>query len=253
MTMAFVKYEGLGNDFVVVAAPPDALSPDDARRICDRHFGVGADGVLIVAPPTDGGVARMIVLNADGSRPEMCGNGLRCVAAFVGHGSPDAAFVVETDAGPKRCTVEGGLVEIEMGFARELGSVVVEIGGETLSLANISMGNPHAITFDPFPRFLELGLAVATHSVFPSGTNFEVSCQTGPREIDLVVWERGVGLTLACGTGACAVVASACAPFASARTRAESDAVTAVVSPTATTAARAMGASASRGSTRSIK
>ncbi len=218
MTLAFVKYEGLGNDFVVLSAAPDALGAEAARRLCDRHLGVGADGVLVVAPPTAGGDARMIVLNADGSRPEMCGNGLRCVAAFVAAERGARALVIETDAGPKRCVVGAdGAVEIEMGRAIAEGAVELEIAGERLTLARVSMGNPHAITFEPFPAFHALGLAVATHAAFPDGTNFEVARVVGPREIEVVVWERGVGPTLACGTGACAVAVEACrsgrAPF----------------------------------------
>lgn len=210
MTLCFAKYEGLGNDFVVVQAPADALAPADAKRICDRHFGVGADGVLIVAPPSGAGVARMIVLNADGSRPEMCGNGLRCVAAYLASTTPARSFVVETDAGPKRCDVSDGLVEIEMGRAESQGDVELELPRRRVRLSKVSMGNPHAITFEPFDTFHEDGLAIATHPHFPAGTNFEVARVTGPREIDVVVWERGVGPTLACGTGACAVAAEAC-------------------------------------------
>lgn len=217
MRLSFSKYEGLGNDFVVVSADADALGAADAQRLCDRHFGVGADGVLVVAPPRDGGLARMIVLNADGSRPEMCGNGLRCVAAYLGAARGLRELVVETDAGPKRCVLEGGDVEIDMGVGVAQGSVEIDVGGSRLALARVSMGNPHAITFDAFPRFLDDGLAVATHPAFPDGTNFEVVRVVGPRELDVVVWERGVGPTLACGTGACAVAVEACrsgrAPF----------------------------------------
>lgn len=218
MTLVFSKYEGLGNDFVVVALAADALDAAAAARICDRHLGVGADGVLIVAPPTDGGDARMIVLNADGSRPEMCGNGLRCVAAHVAAETGRRELLIETDAGPRRCVVDAdGDVEIGMGRAVAEGDVELDVAGARLSLARVSMGNPHAITFAPFPTFHADGLAIATHPAFPSGTNFEVARVTGPRELDVVVWERGVGPTLACGTGACAVAVEACrtgrAPF----------------------------------------
>ncbi len=217
MTLSFTKYEGLGNDFVIVTLAADALEPATAARICDRHLGVGADGVLVVAPPVDGGDARMVVLNADGSRPEMCGNGLRCVAAHVSAATGRRELVIETDAGKRRCVVDGDEVEIEMGRAVIEGPIELDVAGARLSLARVSMGNPHAITFEPFPTFATDGLAVATHPAFASGTNFEVARVTGPRELEVAVWERGVGPTLACGTGACAVAVEACrterAPF----------------------------------------
>lgn len=223
-TLRFSKYEGLGNDFVVIEGDEGAVSPADAARLCDRHFGVGGDGVLLVAPPVSpGAVARMIVLNADGSRPEMCGNGLRCVAAYLGasRGAASSSFVVDTDAGPRGCEVDAGTgtVTIDMGVAVSAGPIDVHLLGHTVRLARVSMGNPHAITFedlghDALARF---GPGLATHPAFPQGTNVELCRMRDDGGVDVLVWERGVGPTLACGTGACAVaafaVSSGLAPF----------------------------------------
>src|SRR6187399_1210093 len=124
--LAFTKYEGAGNDFLVVEAPSEAaVSPERAVALCDRHFGVGADGVLLVVPPGDGDArARMVVLNADGSRPEMCGNGLRCVALHLARldGASRTEFVVDTDAGPRPVRLErsaaGDDAEVTIGMGR---------------------------------------------------------------------------------------------------------------------------------------
>src|SRR5689334_15176212 len=126
----FVKYEGAGNDFLVVeAASERAVSPERAVTLCDRHYGVGADGVLLVVPPVNPAArARMVVLNADGSRPEMCGNGLRCVALHLARRDERdrVEYVVETDAGDRPTNVErrGGSAEITLGMGRgKLGGV----------------------------------------------------------------------------------------------------------------------------------
>jgi diaminopimelate epimerase len=155
----------------------------------------------------------MIVQNADGSRPEMCGNGLRCVAVHVVRQQGAASsIVIDTDAGPRGCEVSGDEVRIDMGVAREDGDIEIDVLGRTLTLARVDMGNPHAITFDDLGEsaFAELGPRVATHPAFPAGTNFEVARRRPDGSLDVVVWERGVGPTLACGTGACAVVVRAC-------------------------------------------
>lgn len=214
MSLAFDKYEGLGNDFVVVEADrEDAVSPELARAICDRRFGVGADGVLLVLPPsTAGAAARMRVLNADGSVPEMCGNGLRCAVLHVARARRKDEITFDTDAGPKTCRVEDasgeGVVTVDMGVVRFVEDVRLEIEGETWELSLADAGNPHAITTRETTRARidVVGPRIATHPRFAQGTNVEFSRFRG-REIDLVVWERGVGVTHACGTGACATVA----------------------------------------------
>jgi diaminopimelate epimerase len=211
--LRFAKYEGLGNDFLIVDAPNDALlSPAQATKLCDRHFGVGGDGVLLVTPPTSlGARATMVVLNADGSRPEMCGNGLRCVALHLAlqDRSPAGSFIVDTDAGPRLVAVERS-VSVGMGRGLPEGEIEHAFGSAKLSFSRVSMGNPHAVTFDAGldERALdELGPALSAR--FPAGSNIELVTTRDERTLDLLVWERGVGRTLACGTGACAVVVAA--------------------------------------------
>jgi diaminopimelate epimerase len=216
----FRKYEGLGNDFILFETDdPAALTPEEAARLCDRRFGVGADGVLLVLPPRPGaapaGSVRMRVLNADGSIPEMCGNGVRCVAVHVAtkRAAIEGVVHVETDAGDRACVVEaGGMVTVDMGVVRTLGERTVEVEGKPVVVALADAGNPHAVLFGAFARgdVEHLGPRLATHAAFARGTNVEFACVQGDG-IDLVVWERGVGITMACGTGACATVAVATA------------------------------------------
>ncbi len=216
MRLAFEKYEGLGNDFVIIDVRGSGarLGADEARRLCDRRRGVGGDGVLLVGEGlSQGSSASMIVYNADGSRPEMCGNGLRCVAHYLAGGSP-ASLVVDTDAGPRGCEVEGGEVRVEMGEARVgPAPIALEAAGSTVRLREVNVGNPHAVTFGPYDRalFERLGPALATHPHFPAGANVEFVREGAGGELEVLVWERGVGPTEACGTGACAVAAAACA------------------------------------------
>jgi diaminopimelate epimerase len=221
-SFAFQKYEGLGNDFIVVDTPdPGAVSPSGASRLCDRHFGVGGDGVLLVLPPkAPQADARMIVINSDGSVPEMCGNGVRCVALHVARarGLKSGIVRVETAAGLRACTVEAdaneATVAVDMGVVRIGEDLIVELDRERLTLVLADVGNPHAVTFGAFNRgdVERLGSRIAVHPAFPGGTNVEFAAipESGG-DIHLLVWERGVGLTLACGTGACATAAVACA------------------------------------------
>lgn len=214
MGLAFEKYEGLGNDFVLVEAEQeDAVSAELARALCDRRFGIGADGVLVVTPPHDAGAhARMRVVNADGSVPEMCGNGLRCAVLHLARarGLADVAF--ETDAGLKVCRVDDaggkGIVTVDMGVVRFVEDVRLEVDGETWELSLADAGNPHALTTRTVTRarIEAIGPKIATHPRFAAGTNVEFAAFRG-KDVDLVVWERGVGITHACGTGACATVA----------------------------------------------
>ncbi len=221
-SLRFEKYEGLGNDFIVVdAADEDALSPAAVSALCDRRFGIGADGVLLVLPARSPVCAgRMRVVNADGSVPEMCGNGLRCVALHLARRGGTAraselALRVETDAGERACRLEtrgdDTTVTVDMGAVRLLGDRPVVVDGRNIVAALADAGNPHAVLLGEFSRaeLEQLGPRIATHPEFPRGTNVEFA-RPGADGIDLVVWERGVGLTLACGTGACATVAVAC-------------------------------------------
>lgn len=219
-TLQFEKWEGLGNDFILVELADD-LQPFSSERtkiLCDRHRGIGADGILFIVRSAS--TYRMIVSNADGSRPEMCGNGLRCVAAYLASrmDAQNLELVVATDAGDKSCIIETVndhyAVTVDMGCARLGMPLDFNLDGSHHSFTTIDIGNPHAITFDT--RYTQtdvdhLGPRVAT--AVAGGTNVEF-CQllerSGRPAIDVVVWERGVGRTLACGTGACAVAAAAC-------------------------------------------
>ena len=218
--LSFRKYEGLGNDFLVVdAASEDALSPARVTALCDRRFGVGADGVLLVLPPRSAGsAATMRVVNADGSVPEMCGNGVRCVALHLARqrGLREGVLTIDTDAGPRECAVhddgDTGKVTVDMGVIRVLGERTVHVDGHPIALLLADAGNPHAILFGAFARsdVERMGPRLATHPAFARGSNIEFA-RVDAGGIDLVVWERGCGITLACGTGACATAAVACA------------------------------------------
>lgn len=215
MTLSFHKYEGLGNDFVIVESTGSLAL--DAPGICDRHFGVGADGVLLIVPGTSAGArARMVVLNADGSRPEMCGNGIRCVALHLAlqDDAQGISYVIDTDAGPLLCEVERdgntAQVRVGMGPARPEPDFRLEVDGRALTFARVSMGNPHAISFDePLDPAHADRVGPLVSAALPEGTNVELARQKGDESFDLVVWERGVGRTLACGTGACATAVAA--------------------------------------------
>ncbi len=215
----FDKVEGLGNDFVVVQAESEGgFDAGLVASVCDRRFGVGADGVLLVLPARDGGSARMKVLNADGSVPEMCGNGVRCVALVLAarEALTRGELVVETDSGPRVCAFERdgrtADVDVDMGVVRVTGERTLVVDGESLPFTLADAGNPHAIAYrdDPTRDLPRFGLPVATHASFARGTNVELVRWRGGA-LEVAVWERGVGPTLACGTGACAVAAVACA------------------------------------------
>jgi diaminopimelate epimerase len=207
--LRFVKYHGIGNDFVVVDGP--LMSAARAVRLCDRHRGLGADGVLTLLPPrTPGAVVTMHIYNADGSVASMCGNGIRCVARHLADQYKiEGKLTIDTDAGPRTCTVHrapGGEVEavsVEMGPARVLGEEHFTVGDEKLRTVRVDMGNPHAVLFEPPTRERAAAVGAAIERQVPGGVNVGLA-RPGPGGVDLVVWERGCGLTDACGTGACA-------------------------------------------------
>ncbi len=232
--VAFWKYEGLGNDFLLVDERRGraALGPEAAVRICDRRLGVGADGVLLLGPATGPQVhGRMRLLNADGTEAEMCGNGIRCVAKHLGDEdrSLDAA-VIATAAGVKRCALGRGptgeveRVLVDMGPPDFDRSAVGMIGSGPLldeplegidpafRFSAVSMGNPHLVTFGPVPEDAAsaLGTRLQRHPGFPHRVNVGFASIVDGRRIRLRVFERGCGFTLACGTGACAAAAVAC-------------------------------------------
>lgn len=212
MLLSFEKWEGLGNDFILVREREveSAMAADLVRRLCDRRRGVGGDGVLLVGEDP----LAMVVLNADGSRPEMCGNGLRCVAALLA-GRAAKQLVIRTDAGDRRARVTwtgpgDALVEVDMGSAEIAVESKHGLGGREIAFGAVSVGNPHAITFEPVDKAGQDELGPRIEKATPGGTNVEFAARTGDNAFDLVVWERGVGYTQACGTGACATAALAC-------------------------------------------
>jgi diaminopimelate epimerase len=211
----FAKLHGLGNDFVLLDLREggEPLEPARAVELCDRHRGIGADGVLTLLPGP-----RMLVQNADGSVPEMCGNGARCAALWIategGRRAATTTVTLLTDAGPRPCRVEAkgtgepgvtsGMVEVEMGVA-EVSQVRALSGFEAIP---VSMGNPHRVIFSAggVSRLAsEAGAALCA----AENANIEFVERLGPERYRAAVYERGAGLTQACGTGACAVAAAA--------------------------------------------
>jgi diaminopimelate epimerase len=228
--MRFAKYQGIGNDFVMLSDPRDEmnLTPELARRLCDRRFGIGADGVIRVAPGRDGAALFMDYVNSDGSIGEMCGNGIRCLALFArAEGLADATELeVATRAGTKVVTVlEDGHVSADMGAPVFAPSHIpvrwdgadalhakLELPGGVVEAACLSMGNPHAVLFVDDPAaapVATLGPAIEGHDAFPNGANVEFVRVASQGRVEMRVWERGSGETLACGTGACAAAVAA--------------------------------------------
>lgn len=237
--MRFGKMHGLGNDFIILDSYgpqrielEEALLHPLARRLCDRHFGIGADGILLILPSSEADF-RMRLINADGSEAQHCGNGIRCVARYVyDHDftagrremtiettgrlnririiGEDEALRVEVDFGPP------GLERETLPMAGAPGARVldepVRAGDGLFALTGVSMGNPHAVLFvDDVEKapVSELGPLIERHELFPERTNVEFVQVISPRELSMRVWERGAGETMACGTGACASVVAA--------------------------------------------
>jgi diaminopimelate epimerase len=229
--MRFTKMQGAGNDYIYVDCFHEPLPPDPAglsRAISDRHFGVGADGLILICP-SDQADARMRMFNADGSEAEMCGNGIRCVAKFLyDHGLVrKPALTVETGRGILTLELELAddrvrQVRVDMGEpilaadripttlpGNPPTEVALAVAGQTLAVTCLSMGNPHCVTFvDALTDALVLGIGpqIEQHAAFPRRTNVEFVRVNQPDDVTVRVWERGSGETLACGTGACAVV-----------------------------------------------
>ena len=231
----FVKMHGLGNDFIVV----DCLShPYNIEQlvqatvpICDRHFGIGGDGLILVLPSLQADF-HMRIINNDGSEAEMCGNGIRCFAKYLyEHGlTQQTTFTIDTLAGliTPVLMLDGDhvrAVQVDMGEPRlereaipmvgPAGQVVNEslrVSGETFAVTAVSMGNPHAIIFvDDIAHFPveQYGPLIEKHAAFPRKTNVEFVQVLSPASLKMRVWERGAGITLACGTGACATLVAA--------------------------------------------
>jgi len=234
--MKFVKMHGTGNDFVLLEAQGNERDwPSLAQAVCDRHFGVGADGLILVLPSARADV-QMRIFNPDGSEAEMCGNGLRCVVKYAVEGGltrpRDGRIDVETPAGVLAAQTFGDgrsveRVRVSMGsprFAPAEIPVLIEaeppilnlplkVAGHVLRLTCLSMGNPHAVHFldGPVAAFPldEIGPLVEHHPLFPQRINFEVARVQASDRIEARVWERGAGPTLACGSGASATVVAA--------------------------------------------
>jgi diaminopimelate epimerase len=228
--MQFRKYQGLGNDFILIDArrtesPP--VHPDQARLLCDRRFGVGADGLILALPPEGMGDVRMQIINADGTEAEMCGNGVRCFARFLADldgASASGSWRVETPAGiivpqllaDQQVSVDMGepflspsAIPTSIDSGGSLAQAWLEVAGEQLLVAAVGMGNPHAVVqVDDLDliSFTELGTALETHPAFPARTNVHFVQVISQNQLRMKVWERGAGATLACGTGACAVL-----------------------------------------------
>jgi len=231
--MRFTKMEGLGNDYVYVDSARETVADPAALavKMSDRHFGVGSDGLILILP-SDKADARMEVYNADGSRAEMCGNGIRCVAKYLyGHDiARKDELTIETDAGVKHLWLltSGGRVDavrVEMGAPRlersqipmtgPTGRVVAEdlaVLDRSFKVTAVNMGNPHCVTFVEEVASFDVGTygpAIETHASFPARANAVFAELVDAAHVRARVWERGSGETLACGTGACATCVAA--------------------------------------------
>jgi diaminopimelate epimerase len=232
MSIAFSKYQGLGNDFILIdnrSSDTPVIEPDEAISWCDRHFGIGADGVIFVLPGQNGCDYTMRIFNSDGSEPEMCGNGIRCMAKFIaeleGKIDTEVTYKIHTLAGTMVPEVlADGQVQVDMGEPRLTAAEIptslemvedkvvdrsIEVDGKAWSVTCVSMGNPHCMTFVEDVQAIPLetiGPKFEHHPVFPQRTNTEFVQVIRRDYLRMRVWERGAGITLACGTGACATV-----------------------------------------------
>ncbi|MBN2518290.1 MAG: diaminopimelate epimerase [Candidatus Altiarchaeota archaeon] len=225
MTVGFTKMHGTGNDFILVdcrSSVPFSDIPEAARRLCHRRFGIGADGLILILKSSKAD-SRMRIFNADGSEAEMCGNGIRCFAKYLyDHGLvKQKSLTVETLAGIIRPEVLNGLVRVDMGMPKLARRDIPLMGKDSdkvlneplalkdrnISITAVSMGNPHAVLFvediGSYP-VEAVGREVENNNLFPQKTNVEFVEVLNKDELRIRVWERGVGETMACGTGACA-------------------------------------------------
>jgi diaminopimelate epimerase len=230
MRYPFAKYQGLGNDFIVLDArhwPESMIDAKLARHLCDRHLSIGGDGILWVELRQDRS-ARLVIYNQDGSRPEMCGNGVRCVAAYFADRKelePTQTLALLTDAGPRSIKLDGlesdgswrSTIDMGIVHAEARAFTTVELSGQAREVYFADAGNPHAVLFiddvaDASPEQTKAREAAATavraHTDrFPKGTNVEFVGLHQDGSLRARVHERGVGWTRACGTGACAIAA----------------------------------------------
>ena len=236
--MRFTKWQGCGNDFVLLDAVKNEVNVGEdfsalAKKICDRHFGVGADGVLLLSKDDTGAAdIAMRIFNADGTEPQMCGNGIRCLARYAYDEGivTERGFAVNTLAGVMRPKItEDGRVSVDMGEPRLTGEKIPVKGydgkkvidapfvaaGKTYRITCVSMGNPHCVVFGDdndlsvFDAPETIGRLFEKNEFFPEGTNVEFAEVQKDSSIRMRVWERGAGVTMACGTGACATLVAA--------------------------------------------
>ncbi|MCT7949386.1 diaminopimelate epimerase [Ancylothrix sp. C2] len=234
MGIDFTKYHGLGNDFILIdnrASSSPLLSPHQAVELCDRHFGIGADGVIFALPGSANTDYTMRIFNSDGSEPEMCGNGIRCLAKFLADlegVNGEKEYRIDTGAGVIMPQLRSdGQVTVDMGEPRLLAEEIpttlrgagekviqetLEVAGQNWEVTCVSMGNPHCVTFVEDVATIDLekiGPVFEHHGVFPKRTNTEFIQVVARDSVKMRVWERGAGVTLACGTGACASLVAA--------------------------------------------
>ncbi len=214
--------QGLGNDFILVDDPDNSLNfhPEQIRFLCDRHFGVGADGLITVCSSSRADM-KMRIFNPDGSEPEMCGNGIRCFAIYARQQGlvQEDEMKIETLAGIMRPRIVGDQVIVDMGEPELSGPLIpVSLPGQVIDhqavfgehrvlITCVSMGNPHCVIFYPPDQAMpveELGPRIESDPLFPEKINVEFVQVINREEMNFQVWERGAGQTLACGTGACA-------------------------------------------------
>ncbi|MAH81490.1 MAG: diaminopimelate epimerase [Rickettsiales bacterium] len=222
----FSKYHGLGNDFIVIDGISQRIDMDKLRTLtpqfCERHRGVGADGIVVLLESEECDF-KMVIFNQDGSEPEMCGNGVRCLTQFIYDKNliNSLVFSLETKAGTMLPAIikKDGLfsaVEVDMGEPQnditimEKGTICydkkITIDSKSYDISCISLGNPHAVMFVENIDFVDASLGAKIESLFVNGINVEFVEIIDEHRAKVKVWERGVGYTLACGTGACAVV-----------------------------------------------
>lgn len=224
---AFLKMHGLGNDFVVFDARDSALalSPAQIKAVADRHFGIGCDTVVMIRPGGAQADASVLFYNADGTESEACFNASRCVARLLldERGlarvklSTKGGMLICSDAGKGQVTVDMGeprldWTQVPLASAADTTNFSLDIGGAALPVSAVSMGNPHCVLFVPDAEkapLTTLGPRIETLPFFPNRTNVEFAQVLDPGRIRMRVWERGVGVTLACGTGACATAVAA--------------------------------------------
>lgn len=232
MGLPAVKAHAYGNDFLLVAedAARSFTVREDcselARALCARHHGIGADGLILYELRPRG--ATMRLFNSDGSQSELSGNGLRCLAALVARAQgvqTGADITVDTDAGVKTLELlvrdgERYTFRAALGPPQDIRRVTIQVGGESLAASVLRIGNPQCVVLGPLPdvdRFNRLGAALATHAMFPAGTNVQFAEVEAPDRVRILIWERGVGPTTSSGTGASASAVAAAAHGGAAR------------------------------------